>query len=67
MGDNRIYINSAREDQPFGGWQEVQGNGQTHDALAAAGFGSRLYVFGAGTDNRIYVNSAREDQPFGGW
>ncbi|WP_345694453.1 hypothetical protein, partial [Nonomuraea thailandensis] len=46
--DNRIYINSAREDQPFGGWQEVQGDGITHDAVAAAAFGTRLYVIGKG-------------------
>ena len=64
---NRIYVNSALNDQPFYGWREVQGGGRTNAALAATAFGDRLYVLGKGTDNNIYVNSARKDQPFDGW
>jgi hypothetical protein len=45
---SRIYINSARQDQPFDGWTEVQGGGTTETALAAAAFGDRLYVVGKG-------------------
>ncbi len=35
---SRVYINSARQNQPFDGWTEVQGGGTTDTALAAAAF-----------------------------
>lgn len=45
---SRVYINSALQNQPFGGWTEVQGGGTTDTALAAAAFSDRLYVVGKG-------------------
>jgi len=63
----RIYIDSARHDQPFDGWTEVQGGGTTDTALAAAAFGDRLYLVSRGGDSRVYINSARQNEPFGGW
>jgi hypothetical protein len=45
---NGIFINSARSDQLFEGWSEVQGGGRTDAALAAAAFGDRLYLVGKG-------------------
>jgi hypothetical protein len=64
---SRVYINSARQNPPFGGWTEVQGGGTTDTALAAAAFGDRLYIVSRGLDNRVYINSARQNQPFDGW
>jgi hypothetical protein len=69
---NGIFINSARSDQLFAGWSEVQGGGRTDAALAAAALDDRLYLVGKGIDdNKIYINSAQRErgivQPFVGW
>ncbi len=66
--DNRIYINSAVDGQPFDGWLEVEGHGQTRHALAAAALDNRLYVVARGiNDQSIYVTSAEDGQPFDGF
>lgn len=52
----------------WSGWAEVQGDGATDAAPAAAALGDRLYVFVKGNGGpRIYMNSAQRGQPFGQW
>ncbi|MFY0566978.1 hypothetical protein ACN28E_24495 [Archangium lansingense] len=66
--NNRIYIISARDGQPYGQWAELPGGGTTDVAPAVASLGNRIYVFDKGIgDDRIYVNSAADGAPFGGW
>jgi hypothetical protein len=63
-----IYITSALNGQPFGGWSEVQSGGTTDRSVTAAAFGSRLYVAAKGVDDAtIYVNSALDQHAFDGW
>ena len=45
---SRVFINSARQDQPFSGWTEVQGGGTTNTAPACAAFGDRFYIVAKG-------------------
>ncbi len=69
--DNRIYVNSALEGQPFDGWGNgwsVIQDGTTDAAPAAASLGNRIYVFAKGIeDQHIYVNSAADGAAFGSW
>jgi hypothetical protein len=54
--------------QALGAWKQVEGNGITDAAPAAAALGGRIYVFAKGiNDKRIYLNSAVAGQPFDGW
>jgi hypothetical protein len=70
--NNRIYVNSALEGQPFDGfgqgWTELPGNGTTDASLSAAALNGRIYVFAKGIeDRRIHVNSAADGHAFEGW
>jgi hypothetical protein len=51
----------------WNGWAEVQGDGRTDAAPAAASLGNHLYVFVKGPTGLIFHNSARDGQAFGGW
>jgi CubicO group peptidase (beta-lactamase class C family) len=65
---NRVFIASAADGGAFGPWQEVQGNGTSNAAPAAAACGNRLYVAVKGIrDGRVHVNSAESGKPFDGF
>jgi CubicO group peptidase (beta-lactamase class C family) len=66
--DNHMYLNSAADRQLFDGWMEVEGQGTTGLAPAAASLNKRIFVFAIGTnDQRLYVTSALFAQPFDGF
>lgn len=75
--DQRIYLNQApvtpatsvpREfARAFSGWFEVQGQGQTDVAPAAATVQDTVFVFIRHLDGRILVNQADFGHAFGSW
>ena len=60
---NHLLVPALR----WGGWFEVQGDGRTDAAPAAASLGNRIYVFVKGPTGLIFRNSARDGQAFEGW
>jgi hypothetical protein len=65
--DGRICVNQAAFGHAFGGWIELQGNGQTDTSPAATAINQSVFVFIKGVDNRIYLNQAEFSHAFSGW
>lgn len=51
--DNRLYINSALPQQPFGSWLEIPGDVTTDAAPTITVFDNKLYVLVKLTDKRL--------------
>jgi Astacin (Peptidase family M12A) len=56
--DNRVYVNSAVAQQPFGGWKAMRSFDNIHVAPAAATWGGFRHLFVKGMDDRLYTSVA---------
>jgi hypothetical protein len=65
--DERIYVNSTRNDKDWSGWSEVPGGGRTTVALCAASQEGAPFLYLAGKDEHIYVNSTADLKNWMGW
>jgi hypothetical protein len=67
--DGRIFANRVVLGQAGQGWVELEGNGGTDAAPAAALVGNAPYVFVAvkGYDGYVYINQGDLGRPYVGW
>ena len=65
--NSRIYVNSAEDGQPFGGWEQVPDEITTSLQVGAASMKGRLFVAAVRQDRRVYFCSAPDGQPFSDW
>lgn len=71
-GSPRIFVNSARvrleRREPFGGWSELAGDGETDSSPAAAALQNRVFCFVKGNGGlSVFYNAAEIGEPFSGW